>query len=72
MGPERASREKKIVHGNFFDFLSQKCIHRIKFQDIKIGSLEGFEKIEFFSLFLMRKVVSEAIFPTNQLEFNFS
>ena len=33
----------------------QKNVYRIRFHEIKIGSLEGFEKIEFFSLFLMRK-----------------
>ena len=43
---------------------SQLCIrsdtasYRIRFQEIKIGSLEGFEKIKCFSLFLMRKQLS--------------
>ena len=35
-----------------------KNVYRIRFQEIKVGSLEGFEKIEFFSLFLMRKRLS--------------
>ena len=26
MGPEHASREKNIIHGNFFDFRALKCI----------------------------------------------
>ena len=32
-----------------------KNVYRIRFQEIKIGSSEDFEKIEFFSLNLMRK-----------------
>ena len=57
MGPENASREKNIIYDIFFIFM-QKNVYRIRFQEIKIGSLEGFEKIEFFPLFLMRKRVS--------------
>ena len=53
MGPEHASREKILSMVNFLIFV-HKNVYRIRFQKIKIVSLEGFEKIEFFSLFLMR------------------
>ena len=57
MGPEHASREKILSMVIFFIFV-RKNVYRIRCQDIKIGSLGGFEKIEFFSLFLMRKRLS--------------
>ena len=38
----------------FFIFM-HKNIHRTRFQEIKIVGLEGIEKIEFFTLSLMRK-----------------
>ena len=50
-------REKKITHSKFFDFRS-KNVNRNRFQEIKIGPWEGFEKKAFFSLFLMRKRLS--------------
>ena len=54
MGPEHASREKKLQMVNFFIFVHEN-VYRIRFQEIKIG---GFEKKAFFSLFLMRKRLS--------------
>ena len=57
MGLEHASREKKLPMVIFLIFV-HKNVHRIRFKEIKIGRLEGFEKIEFFSLFLMRKRLS--------------
>ena len=57
MGPEHASREKKLPMVNFLIFV-HKNKHRIRFQKIKIGPLKGFEKKAFFSLFLMRKRLS--------------
>jgi len=57
MGNEHASREKILSMVIFLIFV-HKNVYRIRFKEIKIGSLEGFEKIEFFPLFLMRKRVS--------------
>ena len=57
MGPEYAWREKTLSMGYFLICVHKK-LYRIRFQEIKIGSLQGFEKIEFFSLFLMRKRLS--------------
>ena len=42
---------------NFLIFV-QKNVYRIRFQNIKIGPLKGFEKRAFFSLLLMRKRLS--------------
>ena len=57
MGPEHASREKKLPMVNFFIFV-HKNVYRIRFQKIKIGPSKGFEKKAFFSLFLLRKRLS--------------
>ena len=57
MGPEYAWREKTLSMGYFLICVHKK-LYRIRFQEIKIGSLQGFEKIEFFSLFVMRKRLS--------------
>ena len=57
MGPERASREKKLPMVIFLIFV-HKNVYRIRFQKIKIGPLKGFEKKAFFSLLLMRKRLS--------------
>ena len=54
IGPEHASREKKLPLVIFFIFVHEN-VYRIRFQEIKIG---GFEKKAFFSLFLMRKQLS--------------
>ena len=57
MGLKHSSREKKLPMVNFLIFV-QKNIYRIRFQEIKIRPLKGFEKKAFFSLFLMRKRLS--------------
>ena len=57
MGPDHASREKMLSMVISFIF-AHKNVYRIRFRDIKIGSLESFEKIAFFSLFLMRTQLS--------------
>ena len=57
MGPEHASREKILSMVKNFIFVHNNA-YRIRFQGIKIGILEGFENIEFVSLFLMRKRLS--------------
>ena len=57
MGPERAPNEI-ILSMVYFIILVHKNVYRFRFQEIKIGCLEGFEKIEFFSLFVMRKQLS--------------
>ena len=41
----------------FFIFV-HKNVYRIRFQEIEIRISEGFDKMEFFSLFLMRKRLS--------------
>ena len=49
--------KKNCLFLNFFIFV-HKNVYRIRFQKIKIGPWEGFEKKAFFSLFLMRKRLS--------------
>ena len=46
MGPEHASRDKKLPMVNFFIF-GQMNIYIKGFQKMKIRPLKGFEKIEF-------------------------
>ena len=58
MGPEHASREKKLAMVIFFIFVHKNVYRISRFQKIKIGPLEGFEKKAFFSLLLMRKRLS--------------
>ena len=50
-------QEKKNPMVIFFIFV-HKNLYRIRFQEIKIGPWEDFEKKAFFSLFLMRKRLS--------------
>ena len=57
MGLKHASREKKCSMVKFLIFV-HKNGYRIRFQKIKIGPLNGFEKKAFFSLLLMRKRLS--------------
>ena len=71
MGPDYASRKNILSMVIFFIFV-HKNVYRIRFQGIKIGKKEGFEKIDFFlnfphekTTFQWSKVVSEAIFSTN-------
>ena len=47
MGLEHASREKKFPMVNFLIFV-HKNVHRIRFQEIKIRPLKGFEKFAFW------------------------
>ena len=46
MGLEHASREKKLPMVNFLIFV-HKNVYRIRFQEIKIRPLKGFEKFAF-------------------------
>ena len=46
MGREHASREKKLPMVNFLIFV-QKNVSTIRFQEIKIRPLGGFEKMRF-------------------------
>ena len=46
MGREHASREKKLPMVNFLIFV-HKNVYRIRFQEIKIRPLKGFEKFAF-------------------------
>ena len=50
-------KRKKLSMVIFFIFL-HKNVCRSRFEEIKIRSWEGFEKIEFFSLFFRRKRLS--------------
>ena len=52
MGLKHESREKKIAHGKFFDFL-HKNVYRIRFQEIKIRPLKGFEKMRFLCFYII-------------------
>ena len=54
MGPEHASREKKLTMVNFLIFV-QKNVSRIRFQEIKIRPLKGFMKFA-FGLFAHYKI----------------
>ena len=46
MGREHVSREKKLTMVNFLIFV-QKNVSTIRFQEIKIRPLGGFEKMRF-------------------------
>ena len=52
MGLEHASREKKLPMVNFLIFV-HKNAHRIRFQEIKIRPLKGFEKMRFFCFYII-------------------
>ena len=52
MGREHASREKKIDYGKFFIFV-QKNLSIIRFQEIKIRPLKGFEKMHFLCFYII-------------------
>ena len=51
MGPEHASREKKMTMVNFL-ILVQKNVSTIRFQEIKIRPLKGFEKMRFLCFYI--------------------
>ena len=52
MGSEYVSREKKLPMVNFFIFV-QKNVSRIRFQEIKIRPLKGFEKMRFLCFYII-------------------
>ena len=52
MGREHASREKKSAMVNFLIFV-QKNVSRIRFQEIKIRPLKGFEKMRFLCFYII-------------------
>ena len=52
MGLEHASREKKLPMVNFLIFV-QKNVSRIRFQEIKIRPLKGFEKMRFLCFYII-------------------
>ena len=52
MGPEHASREKKLSMVNFLIFV-QKNVSRIRFQEIKIRPWKGFEKMRFLCFYII-------------------
>ena len=52
MGLEHASREKKLSMVNFLIFV-QKNVSRIRFQEIKIRPLKGFEKMRFLCFYII-------------------
>ena len=52
MGREHASREKKLTMVDFFIFV-HKNVYRIRFQEIKIRPLKGFEKMHFLCFYII-------------------
>ena len=60
MGPEHASREKKLTMVNFLIFL-QINIYVKGFQKMKIRPLKGFEKIRFFVFLHYRGILAQNI-----------
>ena len=52
MGPKHASREKILFMVNFLIFV-QKNVYRIRFQEIKIRPLKGFEKMRFLCFYII-------------------
>ena len=52
MGPEHASREKKLSMVIFFIFV-QKNVSTIRFQEIKIRPWKGFEKMRFLCFYII-------------------
>ena len=52
MGREHASREKKLTMVNFLIFV-QKNVSTIRFQEIKIRPLKGFEKMRFLCFYII-------------------
>ena len=52
MGPENASREKKLTMVNFLIFV-QKNVSTIRFQEMKIRPLKGFEKMRFLCFYII-------------------
>ena len=52
MGSEYVSREKKSTMVNFLIFV-QKNVSRIRFQEIKIRPLKGFEKMRFLCFYII-------------------
>ena len=52
MGPEHASREKKLTMVIFLIFV-QKNVSTIRFQEIKIRPLKGFEKMRFLCFYII-------------------
>ena len=52
MGSEYVSREKKFTMVNFLIFV-QKNVSTIRFQEIKIRPLKGFEKMRFLCFYII-------------------
>ena len=52
LGLKHASREKKLSMVIFFIFV-QKNVSRIRFQEIKIRPLKGFEKMRFLCFYII-------------------
>ena len=52
MGSEYVSREKKLSMVNFLIFV-QKNVSTIRFQEIKIRPLKGFEKMRFLCFYII-------------------
>ena len=52
MGREHASREKKLPMVNCLIFV-QKYVSTIRFQEIKIRPLKGFEKMRFLCFYII-------------------
>ena len=61
MGREHASREKKLSMVNFFIFV-QKNVSTIRFQEIKIRPLGGFEKMRFLCFYIIKSMARKGYF----------
>merc|ERR1711872_475217 len=61
MGPEHASREKKLSMVNFLIFV-QKNVSRIRFQEIKIRPFGDFEKMRFLCFYIIKSMARKGYF----------
>ena len=64
MGREHAPREKKLSVVNFLIFV-QKNVSRIRFQEIKIRPLKGFEKMRFLCFYIIKSMAQKGYFGPN-------
>ena len=61
MGPEHASREKKMTMVNFL-ILVQKNVSTIRFQEIKIRPFQDFEKMRFLCFYIIKSMARKGYF----------
>ena len=61
MGPEHASREKKVTMVKFLIFV-QKNVSTIRFQEIKIRPFQDFEKRRFLCFYIIKSMARKGYF----------